>query len=226
MDNLLQQGITAAKAGDKPQAFQLLTRATQDQASAEQAWLWLSGVVEQGEERLFCLGSALRINPNNEHAKRAANALRQNGILPASPTLPRTAKSAVPSTLAQALTPPISPQSVSVAQPAKNAAQSLEAISSLPSPAEERKRQEMAGLYKFAAAELAQKKLPKVIVKELINRGVSPDVASKIVDEIQQVFRKARGEKCRKQMTRGFLWSVVGSMITCMTYVFASNLGG
>jgi hypothetical protein len=53
MENTLQQGIAAVKAGDKSRAFDLLTRATQDPSTSEQAWLWLSGVVDQDSERLF-----------------------------------------------------------------------------------------------------------------------------------------------------------------------------
>src|SRR5512139_3220023 len=89
MDNLLQQGIAAAKAGDREKAYQILTRATQDGALAEQAWLWLSSVLEQDSERLFCLDNVLRINPNNEPAKRGSAFLRQKGVFPSTPMPPR-----------------------------------------------------------------------------------------------------------------------------------------
>src|SRR5688572_8045828 len=92
MDNFLQQGIAAAKAGDKAQAFQLLSRAAQDSSTAEQAWIWLSSVVSTDGERLFCLGNALRINPNNPHAKPAAAMLRQKGVFPSAPTPPAGAQ--------------------------------------------------------------------------------------------------------------------------------------
>ena len=68
MDNYLQEGIAAAKAGDKPRAFDLLTRASENPATSEQAWLWLSSVVKDDEERLFCLNNVLRINPANAAA--------------------------------------------------------------------------------------------------------------------------------------------------------------
>ena len=60
MDNTLQQGITAAKNGDKSHAYELLTRAAQDVSTAEQAWLWLSSVVDADSERLYCLNYVLR----------------------------------------------------------------------------------------------------------------------------------------------------------------------
>src|SRR5262249_46238859 len=93
MENLLQQGISAAKAGDKPGGFQLLKRVTEDSTMAEQAWLWLSAVVDIDAERLFCLDNALRINPNNGTAQSKATELRQKGIFPSAPTQPYTTAS-------------------------------------------------------------------------------------------------------------------------------------
>ncbi len=88
MDNYLQQGIVLAKAGDKPRAFDLLMRASQIPATSEQAWLWLSSVVNDDSERLFCLDNVLRINSDNAVAKRGAAILRQKGIFPAVPIYP------------------------------------------------------------------------------------------------------------------------------------------
>lgn len=99
MDNLLQQGIAAAKAGENGRAFQILTRATQDRALAEQAWLWLSGVVEHDSERLFCLDNVLRINPDNEPARRGSMVLRQKGVFPSTPMPPRAAPEVKPEPL-------------------------------------------------------------------------------------------------------------------------------
>ena len=88
MDNYLQEGIAAAKAGDKSRAFDLLTRASEIPATSEQAWLWLSSVVQDDSERLYCLNYVLRINPANTAAKRGADILRQKGIFPAIPIYP------------------------------------------------------------------------------------------------------------------------------------------
>ena len=88
MENYLEQGIVAAKSGDKLRAFDLLTRASQASATSEQAWLWLSSVVNDDSERLFCLDNVLRANINNAVAQRAAAMLRQKGIFPAVPIYP------------------------------------------------------------------------------------------------------------------------------------------
>ena len=42
----------------------------------------------------------------------------------------------------------------------------------------------------------------------------------------QGLLKKARGEKYRKRMTRGALWTLAGIILTCGSYVFASEAGG
>lgn len=67
---LLRQGIAAAKAGDQETARRILTYITKQEPQNEQAWLWLSGVVESPEEKRACLQRVLVINPHNMHARR------------------------------------------------------------------------------------------------------------------------------------------------------------
>ena len=69
-DDLLNQGITALKAGRKAEARALLARLLQQDPRDEQAWLWLSGAVETDEERRRCLERALALNPGNQAARR------------------------------------------------------------------------------------------------------------------------------------------------------------
>lgn len=216
MDNLLQQGITAVKAGNREQAFKLLTRATQDAATAEQAWLWLSAVVESDPERLFCLDNALRLNPRNEPAQRGATTLRQKGIFPAPPMPPQDPNSAVKG---------ISSQASAAQSPAPSSLQ-VDRQTPAATPIEEKDRQEMTAFYRFAAIELANNKLPPVVVKLLVDRGVTPAIASRIVSETQQAFKNARAEKYRKRMIRGLIWTAAGIVLTCGSYVFASSQGG
>ncbi len=66
---LLRHGIAAAKAGRKQEARQLLFQVTELDEQNEQAWLWLSGVVESLEDRRVCLENVLAINPHNTHAQ-------------------------------------------------------------------------------------------------------------------------------------------------------------
>lgn len=77
---LRQQGIAAAKAGQKDHARQLLQQAIRLEPDSEAAWLWLASVARDQRERVFCLQKILEINPHNETALRALE-----GIMPASP---------------------------------------------------------------------------------------------------------------------------------------------
>jgi hypothetical protein len=74
-DDPLKQGIAALKAGQKAEARRLLAQVVQQDKNNETAWLWLSGAVDTDRERIHCLRETLRINPNNEHARRGLEKL-------------------------------------------------------------------------------------------------------------------------------------------------------
>ncbi len=69
--------MTAIKSGDKETGKRLLTEILKADSSNENAWLWLTQVVTSDTERLRCLQNVLRINPNNESAKRGLVMLQQ-----------------------------------------------------------------------------------------------------------------------------------------------------
>jgi hypothetical protein len=66
----LQQGISAAKAGQIEQArFNLLDVVEQDQSN-EAAWYWLYKIFDRVDDRRVCLENLIIINPNNTWAKQ------------------------------------------------------------------------------------------------------------------------------------------------------------
>jgi tetratricopeptide (TPR) repeat protein len=65
IDQLLQQGIAAAKSGSKDNAREILMRVVEQDEHNEKGWLWLSGVVESLEDRRICLENVLELNPEN-----------------------------------------------------------------------------------------------------------------------------------------------------------------
>jgi len=67
--DLLQRGIEAARAKRNDEARELLMQAVQLDEQNEQAWLWLSGVVESFDDRRVCLENVLAINPTNQRAQ-------------------------------------------------------------------------------------------------------------------------------------------------------------
>jgi hypothetical protein len=72
----LNRAIAAAKAGRKAEARRLLETVLDADERNERAWLWLSDVVENDEERIVCLENVLTINPDNEVARKGLAALR------------------------------------------------------------------------------------------------------------------------------------------------------
>ncbi|MCB0209201.1 MAG: zinc ribbon domain-containing protein [Anaerolineae bacterium] len=80
----LQKAINVARSGRKLEAQKLLKQILQNEPRQEQAWIWLSSVVETNEQRIECLKRALNINPNNIAAKKGLVQLRKQCKAPAS----------------------------------------------------------------------------------------------------------------------------------------------
>jgi hypothetical protein len=72
----LRAGIAAAKSGDAERARELLLQVVDADEHNEQAWVWLSSVVESDEDRQICLENVLAINPHNNLAKAGLVHLR------------------------------------------------------------------------------------------------------------------------------------------------------
>jgi Tfp pilus assembly protein PilF len=78
---LLKEGIAAAKAGDKDHARRALREALALEPDSEATWLWLAGVAESPAEALRHLERVLALNPGHERAAAAARSARlQAGI--------------------------------------------------------------------------------------------------------------------------------------------------
>lgn len=78
-EQLYARGVAAARGGQKTVAATLLRQAVKLNPQHEQAWLWLSGVLEQPEDVAFCLRAVLGINPSNERARRGLEWIEQHG---------------------------------------------------------------------------------------------------------------------------------------------------
>jgi hypothetical protein len=82
---MVREGINAYRAGRKEEARTLLLRAVEIDQYNEQAWLWLSAVVESTDEQRTCLENVLTINPNNERAKQGLAMMGQKSAAPPKP---------------------------------------------------------------------------------------------------------------------------------------------
>ena len=77
-DGLLRQGVSALKSGRKVEARKLFLEVIQQDGRNEMAWLWLSGAVDQVEDRRICLENVLSINPYNQAAKQGLELLNDS----------------------------------------------------------------------------------------------------------------------------------------------------
>lgn len=79
----LERGIRAAKRGEQEQARNLLMAVIETDEENESAWLWLSGVVDDPEDKRICLENVLYLNPSSEPAQKGL-AILKSRIKPAS----------------------------------------------------------------------------------------------------------------------------------------------
>jgi len=79
VNHLLAQGVALAQAGQRAQAYHLLLDVVELDQRNEQAWLWLSTVADNLNDRRICLENVLTINPNNAPARQWLDDLAANG---------------------------------------------------------------------------------------------------------------------------------------------------
>ena len=89
MTDYLQEAINAIKSGDKATGKRLLIdEVLRANPRNEQAWLWMTQVVEADEDRINYLRHVLKINPDNEAARRGLTALEQKQAKKPKPDIP------------------------------------------------------------------------------------------------------------------------------------------
>jgi len=77
VDDLLRQGIEDVRNGNRAAARDKLQKVVDLDENNEKAWLWLASVVDTDEEKRVCLGNVLHINPANDRARKALDALEE-----------------------------------------------------------------------------------------------------------------------------------------------------
>jgi len=69
-DTMFQDAVEALRSGDKARAKELLTELLKTDQNNPTYWIWLSAAVVTSKERIYCLQTALRLDPENAIAKR------------------------------------------------------------------------------------------------------------------------------------------------------------
>lgn len=123
MNDMLQQGIAAARAGRREEARALLLRVVEQDERNEQAWLWLSGVTDDPEDVRVCLENVLDLNPNNAKARQGLEWLQAHAFQqtpahrPVAVAAPPVVSAVDVSRAPVAAPAPVAPPPVAVPQP-------------------------------------------------------------------------------------------------------------
>jgi tetratricopeptide (TPR) repeat protein len=74
-DTMFQDAVSALREGDKARAKDILTRLLKADQNNAIYWVWMSVAVETNKERIYCLQTALKLDPENASAKRGLTLL-------------------------------------------------------------------------------------------------------------------------------------------------------
>jgi tetratricopeptide (TPR) repeat protein len=83
-DVIFQDAVEALRAGNKTKARDLLTGLIKTDQNNVNYWIWLSAAMDSTKERIYCLQTAFKLDPENATAKRGLILL---GALPADETI-------------------------------------------------------------------------------------------------------------------------------------------
>lgn len=83
-DTIFQDAVNALRRGEKTRAKELLTLLLKTDQNNSTYWIWLSASVDAAKERIYCLQTALKLDPENTIAKRGLILL---GALPPDDTI-------------------------------------------------------------------------------------------------------------------------------------------
>ncbi len=83
-DVVFQEAVEALREGKKSRARELFTGLLKTDQNNATYWVWMSATVDTTKERIYCLQTALKLDPQNVSAKRG---LILHGALPADDTI-------------------------------------------------------------------------------------------------------------------------------------------
>ena len=84
-DVVFQEAVEALREGKKARARELLTGLLKSNQNNAAYWVWLSATMDTPKERIYCLQTALKLEPENASARRG---LILHGALPPDDTIP------------------------------------------------------------------------------------------------------------------------------------------
>jgi len=82
-DTVFQDAVGALREGDKGRAKDILTQLLKAEQGNATYWVWMSAAVDTNKERIYCLETALKLDPENTSAESCT------GVGGETPTQPR-----------------------------------------------------------------------------------------------------------------------------------------
>lgn len=70
VDTMFEDAVDALRQGDRPRGKEILTRLLKADQNNPTYWTWMSAAVDTVKERIYCLETALKLDPENATAKR------------------------------------------------------------------------------------------------------------------------------------------------------------
>src|SRR5690242_17346321 len=67
---MFQDAVDALRRGDKMRAKDIITGLLKEDQNNATYWVWLSAAVDNTKERIYCLQTALKLDPQNAIARR------------------------------------------------------------------------------------------------------------------------------------------------------------
>src|SRR5512135_1783714 len=70
VDTMFEDAVDALRQGERARGKEILTRLLKADQNNPNYWIWMSAAVDTAKERIYCLETALKLDPQNAIAKR------------------------------------------------------------------------------------------------------------------------------------------------------------
>src|SRR5512142_1322805 len=70
VDTMFEDAVDALRQGERARGKEILTRLLKTDQNNPNYWIWMSAAVDTAKERIYCLETALKLDPANAIAKR------------------------------------------------------------------------------------------------------------------------------------------------------------